>query len=518
MDSADVTRQSSDFSTFASGVSGSPATSVFSKGHMSRSSASSLSIASSPTTRESLDFFGPRLGKVAEEQERDGPAQNQVLSHSPTSCMSPSMLQLEPTNSAAANDYDLYFGTEFQHSPTSHCFPQAQIIGKRTDFSAVSLDQFQGKRQRSGDYGTSSLHHRLSSRFGSMSRRFKNRSEGGLPLSIVTQISAPPSRAGSTSSAQIVSPAVSAISKHESYLPPSPARETIVESVHADFAESDYDQEMEEVTEDQHQATTPLLPPAFAEHLYEHTPLQSPLQSPSIAPTPAVLSHHTSPSVGPYPMGGLPSPPLSAKQSLASIQQRSRANTAAAPIAEIPPLHLNNQDPWSQQLGHANFSIHPEPYLPEVVTVDTYTEFRSNWDLARKNYAKHQARTSEHHGLKSRVYKLTLDKWAEIDEIWKTYHDELENSVSTQIAELKRISDQSQQSQQNFALEKPKSRIAIPEVDYRSGKFPELGDGEIASIMEVAPPRQESMPQTRSPSSPRKRSFFRFLQDILGKA
>lgn len=352
-----------------------------------------------------------------------------------------------------------------------------------------------------------------------MSRRLKNRSGAGPQLSIITHMSAPPSRAGSISSAQLVSPAMSAISKHESFLPPSPAQETVLDSSHNSFYDADEDMD-DQVAGDPPQATTPLLPPVFAEHLREETPVQSPLQSPSIAPTSTILGSQTSPDVQPLALNaGLPSPPLSTKHSMISIQQRSRANTATAPIAEIPPLQLSGQDAWSHALGHANFSIHPEPYLPEFLTMESYAEFRSNWDVARRNYTKHLARTSEHYGSTSRVFKLTVEKWTSIDQAWKTYYHTLEQVVGPQIKEFKRISDESTEPQEvHFPLEKPASRIVMPEIDDKCGKFPELGDGDIVGPMQVIPPRAANMSPDHSPSSPRKRSLFRFLQDMLGKA
>lgn len=270
---------------------------------------------------------------------------------------------------------------------------------------------------------------------------------------------------------------------------------------------------MEEFPSEPIQATTPLLPPVLTETSRTEEPVQSPLQSPSIAPTPAVLSSRTSSDIA--GVAGLPSPPLSKRPSMVSIQQRSRANTATAPIAEIPPLQLVDEDPWSSALGHANFSIHPEPYLPSIFTLDAYTEFRGNWDHARRNYAKHLARTNEHYGPTSKVYKLTEEKWALIDTSWKDYHNAMTDSLGP---ELKRASDHSSQySQRSIPLEKPISRIVMPEIDDKCGKFPELGDGEIVGPMEVAPPRSAAASPTLTPTSPGKRTLFRFLSDMLSK-
>lgn len=284
----------------------------------------------------------------------------------------------------------------------------------------------------------------------------------------------------------------------------------------------DVDEKMEDDhLEDQPQATTPLLPPVFTEHLLEDAPMQSPLQSPSIAPTPAATgSRVLSDKTQVMAVAGLPSPPLSNKPSIVSMHQRSRTNTATATLAEIPPLQLASQDPWSHVLGHANFNIHPEPYIPEIFDVDSYTEFRSNWEAARRNYAKHLARTSEHYGSTSRVFKLTVEKWTSIDRSWKNFHDALEKVVGPQLKELKRISDKTPEDSQQakLQLEKPVSRIVMPEIDDKCGKFPELGDGDIVGPMEVAPPRSADMSPNWSPTTPGKRSLFRFLSDMFGKA
>lgn len=341
-----------------------------------------------------------------------------------------------------------------------------------------------------------------------MSRRLKNRSATTPQLSIITH-TAPASRAGSINSGPVLSPAMSAISKHESYLP-SPTQDSADVSVHSAFP--DADEEMEDTSASLPQATTPLLPPVFTELSRNDEPIQSPLQSPSIAPTPNVMSSRTSLEVN-----SLPSPPLSTKPSMISIRQRSRANTATAPIAEIPPLQLVDQDPWSAALGHANFSIHPEPYLPSIFDLESYAEFRSNWDHARRNYAKHLARTLEHYGSTSKVYKLTQEKWSTIDKSWKGYYEAMTTSLESQ---LKRASDRTStgSSQSSLPLEKPISRIVMPEIDDKCGKFPELGDGDIVGPMEVAPPRSAATSPGLTSCSPRKRTLFRFLHDMLSKA
>lgn len=220
----------------------------------------------------------------------------------------------------------------------------------------------------------------------------------------------------------------------------------------------------------------------------------------------------------------LPSPPLSTKPSLVSIRQRSRGNTGTGlQLGEVPALQMldEHDDPWASRLGHADFSIHPEPYLPGVVDMHSYTEFRANWDQARTNYAKHLARTVEHYGSTSKVFKLTEEKWSFIDQSWKDHNDALTRTLAPLIA---RTSDHdtalNEAAPTDIVLEKPVTRVIIPTIDDTSGKFPELGDSDIVGPMEVGPPRSATMRRSppHSPTSPRKRNLLKFLQDMFARA
>ena len=336
-------------------------------------------------------------------------------------------------------------------------------------------------------------------------------------------MSLPGSRSGSTTSSQIISPALSAVSRHESCLPPSPIAATLGEALHSIAIEIPQQQPAAE-SDEQGQATTPLLPPVFTELALQESPIHSPLQSPSIAPTQAVFSSRQ--SMDAPATSGLPSPPLSKRPSVVSMHQRSRANTAtASPIMDIPPLQLIDgaNDPWAHSFCHANFNIHPEPYFPEHVDLASYTEFRANWDQARTNYSKHLARTIEHNGPTSKVSKLTEEKWSSVDGKWKNYHDSMTKILSPVLKKLSDSDTDMQNSQTSTLLEKPVSRIVLPEIDEKCGKFPALGDGDIVGPMAVAPPRN-LIPTAKSPTlltppgsptSPRKRNFLKFLSDIL---
>jgi hypothetical protein len=84
------------------------------------------------------------------------------------------------------------------------------------------------------------------------------------------------------------------------------------------------------------------------------------------------------------------------------------------------PLTIAEEtDEWAIKLGHANFHITPEPYLPEVCDAQTCRQLRDDWEAARVEFMRQAARVSEHYGVTSRTYLLTEQKWAEIDAVWR---------------------------------------------------------------------------------------------------
>jgi hypothetical protein len=194
---------------------------------------------------------------------------------------------------------------------------------------------------------------------------------------------------------------------------------------------------------------------------------------------------------------------------MVSMHNRSRTNTITN---DIPPLQLleDPSDPWAVRLGHANFSIHPEPYVPDTTSLDSYVEYRENWNQARTNYAKHVTRTAEHYGSTSKVYKLTEEKWAGIDAEWNSHHTVMKAALATTITRLSNGSSEMQNSTTSSALlEIPADRMILPDIDDKTGKFPQLGDGEIVGPMSVARPRALTNPPKppemhSPPPSPRK--------------
>jgi len=382
------------------------------------------------------------------------------------------------------------------------------------------------KKRRSGDSPVSGVANRFGTRFPSFSRKWKTKNGASPKLSIITHPSTNRSRTNSASS-QLVSPALSVISKHESLLCSSPARTKSEESLNESCPASISIEEANAfIEEDQVQATTPLLPPLLMELSPLEVPVQSPLQSPTVAETPSLPSSTTPAGTPKLPcLSYLPSPPLSTKPSVASIHQRSRAGTVI-PSSEIPPLQMLGEyddDEWSCRLGHANFTIYPEPYVPNIFDMETFKQLRENWELARHSYAKHLARTGEHYGTTSKTYLLTEEKWASIDAEWKRNNaamtEALENDAARSSGGEAELSDSSCPS---TVLQQPPTKVIVPRINDATGKFPDMGDEDIVGPMAVGPARVTTMQQVVEPvaihnRSSKKRNFLRFFSDILGR-
>lgn len=250
--------------------------------------------------------------------------------------------------------------------------------------------------------------------------------------------------------------------------------------------------------------TTPLLPPVLSTHSTHATnsPVQSPLQSPSVADVTDELDLnsfvHQSPFVD-------TSPALSTKPSISSLG-RHRANTSTKISVEVPfPFALlERPDPWADRLGHANFTILPEPYMPSTFDSETVQQFHIDWNTARCNYAKQLVRTGEHYGVTSKIYHLTQKKWDAIEGAWIRNHESLMANLNVDAATSLDLS---------HSFPRPIDAVRIPRL-HDNDKFPELGDAEIVGPMSVAP----AICYPSRKSSPRKRTFLRFFQDLVSKS
>ena len=317
--------------------------------------------------------------------------------------------------------------------------------------------------------------------------------------SVRTQRSRAPSWTGSTADAS---------ETRGVQLPPTPTKSVHDESCEESHLSSMDDGEKADAFEDgvvDHEAkpTTPLLPPIFTSLPADikDVPLQSPLHSPGIG-------DHESSSVlnSPLPtprIAGLPSPPLSSRPSISSFHPQHGLGQVP-PSSEIPLMHIN--DPWANQLGHANFIIEPAPYKPEDSTLAAHKQLRADWDAARQKYMNHLERTGEHYGTTSKIYRLTEDKWAETDAEWKRNADLcLSHAAETTETTMS-------QSHRDLLPEPtmtPKVKIPSLNGPRSEGKFPTLGEQGIVGPMEQLPSMIQQ-PQRRK----RKLAFFRWVQGV----
>lgn len=369
------------------------------------------------------------------------------------------------------------------------------------------------KRHRASD----STLHNLTSRFGtrvpSLSRKWRNRKGSNTAGIEESPADLSLSRANSTRAPSLAGSVAEPAGPHDPQLPLTPTRSIVngdaedlhIEPIDINKANACHDGEDEEGT-----ATTPLLPPIIAQFpsQLEDVPFQSPLQSPSVAPSPTVAECDSPFSwQGPVhasKIPGLPSPPLSSRPSISSFhRQRSMGPPASS---DIPPLLMtDSQDEWSIKLGHANFTILPEPYLPVDFDVDTCKQLRSDWNLARCKYTKHLVRTAEHYGATSKIHRLTEEKWAEVDALWKRYYDLYRSRAadSGHEAEL---------SKSQCSVAGPNPLMKIPSLNgfHSEGKFPKLGDEGI-----VGPMEQVASPAQQRRSSRRRAGVKKFLHGVL---
>jgi hypothetical protein len=197
---------------------------------------------------------------------------------------------------------------------------------------------------------------------------------------------------------------------------------------------------------------------------------------------------------------------------------------------------LQEHDEWSDRLGHANFTIFPQPYQPEAVNMDALQQLRNDWDAARCNYTKHLVRTGENYGETSKIYALTEAKWANIEKRWRATHD----ALMAQIAEATSSAPGSTSTSRSRSRGRGRARAnsggsilgrpppmdevfagmqwkrledglpsAIPRLVDADGKFPARGDEDIVGPMQ----RDEVMLRTHS----EERRGARFWKSLVGK-
>ncbi|WPH01076.1 Hypothetical protein R9X50_00391100 [Acrodontium crateriforme] len=461
-------------------TSSSPITSTFSNRSHSRWPSSSSSLATTPDSSANL-AKSPLHDLVEDPAERDDEL---------CICDSP-FCEHRRTPTANQSDILPHMSTP-EWTPGDDYFSDGEII---QELSVV-------KRRRSGDLSDETLSSRLSRRFPSISSRWKDK-KPTTSVSNTNARSAPPSR---TSSLRLPSIRRSLASHAESNSGPvTPPFTPIdaqsepneltgseatpkapIKSLEISIPERE---SLEEPIDRQELASTPLLPPMMLNHLsHSSEELQSPLQSPSIADHSMACTPISTPV--------LPScltPPLSAKPSTASINQ-IRSNHTAMLSTDISPLSISDEyDPWAIKLGHANFHIYPEPYYPEVCNQQTCMRLRDDWEDATREYMRQAVRVGEHYGPTSHTYKLTEQKWGEIDAQWRANHERAN-------AEAQASGDATATTSQALPETQPLSKMPSLNDPQKPAKFPRIDDADI-----VGPMVQYA---TKVPRQPSKRSVF----------
>ncbi|KAH7305982.1 hypothetical protein B0I35DRAFT_443645 [Stachybotrys elegans] len=385
------------------------------------------------------------------------------------------------------------------NNSTDSVFPSVSDYEFDYDIGCLSDNDSQShKKKRSGsDLPFLGLTTRFGSRFNGMNRWRASR-KPSLMSSPTTEVS---HETVLSRDSAITSPYRTLVDRpSDTAYPPTPAM-----SCHAstesicdyDADEFEYDDHRASLERDRAMATTPLLPPLMTDHF----------PRPSLATQPSISSLRHVPSSIDLPL------------SLPGMQE---------------------YDEWSDRLGHANFTITPQPYELDTVNAETVAKFCQDWDAARINYTKHIVRTGENYGHTSNIYALTEAKWAETEGRWKTIYESLigqtmasqgitsptaggsrsrsrgrgrgRSSSSSTGAMRRNTNDDMLAHLEWRRLDSGASPSAVPrmiEALDAGGKFPERGDEDIVGPMQ----RDEVM--IRSESEERKTS--RFWKTLVGK-
>ncbi|KAF5612791.1 hypothetical protein F25303_14329 [Fusarium sp. NRRL 25303] len=399
------------------------------------------------------------------------------------------------------------------------------------------VDERSRKKRSGSESPFAGLTSRIGARFPSLTRWNPNTRRGNPMLSPSTELSlesvvlsgGPSSRSSSMSAPSrpgqermlentgLPTPAVSYYGSTESINLPAPID---IEKAQALVEQADLERE-------RGLANTPLLPPLMTSPL-SGPPPESPLQSPTIAPPSA-----TTEVPSPVPSATqFPRPSLSTKPSVSSFRFGSNSLEVPIPLPSI----LQEHDEWSDRLGHANFTITPQPYQPETVNMEALQQLRNDWDAARCNYTKHLVRTGENYGETSKIYALTEAKWADIERRWRSTHDGLMSEIvqATSSAPGSTSASRSRSRGRGRARANSGGSIlgrpppmddvfagmqwkrledglpsAIPRLVDADGKFPSRGDEDIVGPMQ----RDEVMLRTHS----EERKGARFWKNLAGK-
>ncbi|KAI9752618.1 MAG: hypothetical protein M4579_005566 [Chaenotheca gracillima] len=369
------------------------------------------------------------------------------------------------------------------------------------------------KQRRQDESTLATLTLRLNRRFPSLNRRWRGRKISNASVAESSR-DMDPSRTASSRASSVSRSMYDSSERQDAYQPPTPPMSMTDDEGINSTAPVSIEPRPTSKQDDRNDglATTPLLPPLVIPEnttSIRPTPVQSPLQSPAIADSNGYYSTVASPMGSAYTPqhAGLGSPPLSTRPSMSSIHHHHQMSGHLVPCSDIPGIKLADpNDEWSYKLGHANFDIHPEPYFPQSLDLESSRQMRTDWETARFNYTKHVVRTGEHYGVTSKTYQLTQEKWTDIENQWRRCQDQLLIHAEQAGEDVDAIRE---------ASAEPAPVMKVPSIqNARSeGKFPHLGDNDIVGPMEQA----ASLNLQPKPSSRRRATLLKFLQDVGGK-
>lgn len=375
-------------------------------------------------------------------------------------------------------------------------------------------------RRGSGNASAGGLANRIGSRLPSLSRRVREQGPPASPIRQPSVRSAPTSRVPSrTSSFRLPSMNKPFIGHHDNIdssvaSPPGTPVGTVLEDKPQNELPPPLDIQMpltEEPIDRKALASTPLLPtPLLERYGSECEEIQSPLQSPTVADSP-VFPYCMSPATTPV-LTATASPGVSPKHSLVSFGGARSSQMISSPESSfVEPLDA--EDKWTARLGHANFIVQPAPYTPDVCDSASCKRLVEDWEEARKQFINQAARTSEHYGPTSQVYKLTEQKWTEIDALWRKNHE----IAVEQAKKIERIRGESlhearlpERDYQPLAEHAPLAKLPSLNDPNNTGKFPKLDEADI-----VGPMVQYAQITTQAS---KRTVFLKFFKDLRSPA
>ena len=333
------------------------------------------------------------------------------------------------------------------------------MLGDNTTATSLTTLSSSHRRQRSGESPSNSRALKVASTWNQISRKIRHRKN--------SSISTGPSEIGWTDSRTSSMTSISygnhwTPSQQSLDLQASPPRSPVLKGASDALAADPHDRRKI--------CSTPLLPPLLS-GTYD-----SPDRSQSFHQQTYTTSHSRTCSNISHSSSDGHITLHSRNSSTASDQIGSRSAPLSPTSSKSPhtfPLLPQPSDVWSKKLGHANFNITPEPYMPTKIDQTTCQRLVDDYQTATTEYLKHRVRTIENYGQNSKVFQLTEDKWTETDYAWKRI-------INQVMSFAKATGDQGL-----IPILSEPSHQAPATHPYLDSKFPKLGDGEIVGPMTV---------------------------------